>query len=203
MSTRPLFVPSLVAGALLLGLVSALGCATSDARVSPTATNSSDRNPDLARELTAQGKSVWAADRAAAEALFRDALSADLFHGPAHNNLGVIYMQRGDLYAAAQEFEWARKLMPGHPDPRLNLGLVLEQAGRVDDAMELYAAALEVYPQHLPSMQALTACELKHARVSDSTLDRLGMIALRADAAAWRRWARLEAAKRSGADESD
>jgi hypothetical protein len=51
-----------------------------------------------------------------------EALSADLFFGLAHNNLGVLYLKEDKLYEAANEFEWARKLMPGHPDPRMNLG---------------------------------------------------------------------------------
>ena len=62
-------------------------------------------------------------DSDSAVTLLREALAADIFHGPAHNNLGVIFLERGELYEAAHEFEWARKLMPGHPDPRINLAL--------------------------------------------------------------------------------
>jgi Flp pilus assembly protein TadD len=47
-----------------------------------------------------------------AERLLREALTADLWHGPAHNDLGVIHLRRNELYEAASEFEWARKLMP-------------------------------------------------------------------------------------------
>lgn len=60
-------------------------------------------------------------DIAKAERLFRSALAADPYCGPAHNDLGVVYLKGGQLYEAAAEFDWARKLMPGHPDPRLNL----------------------------------------------------------------------------------
>lgn len=42
----------------------------------------------------------------------------------------------GWLHKAASEFEWARKLMPGYPDPRLNLAMTLEEAGRIDEASE-------------------------------------------------------------------
>jgi len=77
-----------------------------------------------------------------AEDLLRQALVADLVYGPAHNNLGVVYLERGDLYAAANEFEWARKLMPGHPDPRTNLALTLERAGQEYRALARYDPAL-------------------------------------------------------------
>lgn len=52
-----------------------------------------------------------------------------MFNGPAHNNLGVLFLERGQLCKAANEFEWTRKLLPGHPDPRVNLALTLERAG--------------------------------------------------------------------------
>jgi len=34
--------------------------------------------------------------------------------------------------------------MPGHPDPRMNLALTLEQAGRTDETIQTYKTALEV-----------------------------------------------------------
>src|SRR5215813_9772856 len=71
-----------------------------------------------------------------AERVLREALTKDLFCGPAHNNLGVLLLKQTKLYEAAHEFEWARKLMPGHPDPRVNLGLALERAGKLADALE-------------------------------------------------------------------
>lgn len=74
------------------------------------------------------------------------ARSQDLYHGPAHNNLGVIYLKKGLLFEAAGEFQWARQLLPGHPDPRLNLALTLETAGKTDDAIATYKTALEVFP---------------------------------------------------------
>ena len=49
--------------------------------------------------------------------------------------IGVIYLDRGEHYEAASELEWARKLLPGHPDPRVNLALLYERAGRTPDAL--------------------------------------------------------------------
>lgn len=128
-------------------------------------------------------------DPAEAERLLREALAADLYNGPAHNNLGTLYLQRGELYEAANEFEWARKLMPGHPDPRLNLALTLERAGRVDDALATYDTALEVYPDHLPTIEAITRLQIRSGRTDDRTPRFLDEIALRSDEP-WRSWAR-------------
>ena len=93
---------------------------------------------------------------AKAELLLCEELTADLYCGPAHNNLGVIFLNRGNLYAAAGDFEWARKLLPGQPDPRKNLALGLERAERTDDALATYATALDDYRDHLPTLQAMS-----------------------------------------------
>jgi Flp pilus assembly protein TadD len=128
-------------------------------------------------------------DPAKAEALLREALAADVYHGPSHNDLGVVYLKQGKLYEAANEFEWARKLMPGHPDPRMNLALTLERAGRVDEAIATYDTALEVYPNHLPTMQALTRLQIRRSRTDERTAGMLKEIALSGETPQWRKWA--------------
>ena len=70
-----------------------------------------------------------------------EALTRDLFYGPAHNNLGVVFLNQDKLYEAANEFEWARKLMPGQPDPHVNLAITMERAVRNEDAYKSYEAA--------------------------------------------------------------
>lgn len=151
-----------------------------------------DRDPARAQRLTLEAADLADQDPVRAEALLREALTADLYHGPAHNNLGVLYLQQGRLYEAAGEFEWARKLMPGHPDPRMNLALVLERAGHIDEAIATYRTALEVYPDHLPTIQALTRIQLMHNRADDTTPAMLEQIALRGETPAWREWAKAQ-----------
>lgn len=152
------------------------------------------RSPAQAERLTLEAADRIAAggdgDLDRAEALLREALAADLFHGPAHNNLGVVHLKRGRLYEAASEFEWARKLMPGHPDPRVNLALTLERAGRPDDAAEAYGAALEVHPGHMPATQGLARLEARRGRYDAGTSARLREIALGGTSEAWQSWAR-------------
>lgn len=135
-------------------------------------------------------KAAATSDAAKAESLLREALTADLYHGPAHNNLGVLYLKQGQLYAAASEFEWARKLMPGHPDPRMNLALTLEKAGRVDEALATYASALEIYDGHMPTIQAMTRLQVKSGRVNEKTASQLEDIAMKGEDTRWREWAR-------------
>lgn len=157
----------------------------------------SARNPLEAQRLTLKAADLLEQakpDYDGAEKILREALSADLYHGPAHNDLGVVYLKKGKLYEAAGEFEWSRKLMPGHPDPRMNLALTLERAGRVDDALRTYASALEVYPGHIPTLQALTRLQLRQRRTDESLRHHLELIALEGDSDGWREWARKQLA---------
>ena len=107
----------------------------------------------------------------------------------------MVYFKQGRLYDAAGEFEWARKLLPGHPDPRMNLALVFESAGHTDDALATYATALEVYPEHLPTMQALARLQVRTGRADDRTPRLLREIALRGQSDQWKSWAQLQLAK--------
>jgi tetratricopeptide (TPR) repeat protein len=189
----PLSQPAL---SLLLAVGALVGSSACAGRSkSPYATpTDTERSPRLAERLTLQAVEIATQDPARAEALLKEALENDLYHGPAHNNLGVVYLRQARLYEAAGEFEWARKLLPGHPDPRRNLALTLERAGRTDDAIAAYRTALEVYPDHLPTIQALTRLQLRAGKPDDATPTHLQTIALRGDPT-WQHWARLQLSK--------
>jgi Flp pilus assembly protein TadD len=105
---------------------------------------------------------------------------------------GTAHLRRGRTYEAANEFEWARKLMPGHPDPRMNLAITLESVGRVDEALAAYDSALEVYPNHLPTIQALAKLQLRRNCTDERTAEFLREIALRGEDATWREWAQMQ-----------
>ncbi len=79
-----------------------------------------------------------------AEMALQDALIADVSYAPAHNNLGRIYFDQGNLYLAAWEFEYARRLLPDSSDVVNNLGMVYEAAGETDQAIEHYTMALSL-----------------------------------------------------------
>lgn len=170
-------------------MLSACGQRASSPYQTPSA---SDRNPLKAQELTQQAVELMDSDPEKAERLLREALAADAFHGPGHNDLGVLFLRKSQLYEAANEFEWARKLMPGHPDPRMNLALTLEKAGRIDEALCTYGTALEVYPGHMPTMQAMARLQIRHKRADDQTTNMLNEIAIAGESSQWREWAQKQ-----------
>ena len=153
------------------------------------------RDPVRAQELSARAADLIATDVGEAEHVLREALGADLFFGPAHNNLGVVYLKQKKLYEAAGEFEWARKLMPGHPDPRMNLALTLEQAGQTDEAIATYRTALVVWPGHIATVQALAKLHVVSGRDSPELEEWLGEVAVRGETEPWRAWALRQRAR--------
>ena len=190
MTARSL-VELLEAITLLASCGGLVGCGSSHRSSSSPYNSTSEhaRDPAKAQQLTMEAADIMHEDPEKAERMLRDALAADLWHGPAHNDLGVIELNRGNWYEAASEFEWARKLMPGHPDPRMNLALTLEKAGRVDEALATYGTALEVYPNHIPTLQALSRLQLRSKRTDDRTPDMLRQVAMGGETQEWRDWA--------------
>lgn len=147
------------------------------------------RSTTEAEALNRRGADRIHEDPAQAEVLLREALTKDLFFGPAHNNLGVLYLAQGKLYEAANEFEWARKLLPGNPDPRINLALCMERAGRTEEARQAYDSALEVAPESLAAMQGAAVLAVRADRDDARLSAWLDAIALRTEDSRWRDWA--------------
>jgi Tfp pilus assembly protein PilF len=155
--------------------------------------------PAQAGPLALSAGALMDSDPARARALLESALRIDVDCGEAHNNLGSMALlpdpptstpdARPDLFTAADHLQSAARLLPGRPDPLMNLGLIYERAGRLSDAQGAYMRALERDPQHVPSAQALTSLEVRTSATNDTTRARLEMIALRGTTAHWRAWA--------------
>jgi len=82
--------------------------------------------------------------------------------------------------------------MPGHPDPRVNLAITLERAGKLSEAFETYETALEVAPEHLPAIEGAALLAVRTKREEPRLHGWLDLIALRTDDDRWRSWARVQ-----------
>jgi len=171
----------------VLGLVMVACRTTPTGPYSPLAEGA--RDTSAAEKLNRKAADLIESASADAESLLREALTKDVFYGPAHNNLGVVFMNQGKLYEAANEFEWARKLLPDSPDPRVNLALTMERAGRKEEAFRGYVAALEVAPECVSAMQGAASLALDSGRGDPHLEAWLEAIALRGESADWRDWA--------------
>lgn len=175
-------------GAALVFLLSACASPTTS---SYETSSPARRDTQRAEELNRRAADAMDSNPQRAEGLLKEALAADLFCGPAHNNLGVLCLEQGRTFEAASEFEWARKLMPGHPDPRINLSLCFAQAGRADEAIAMCRDALAVYPDHPEALQQLALLQIRYNRIDVDTPACLSKIASGPDAT-WRDWARAQ-----------
>lgn len=125
-----------------------------------------------------------------AEKALKQAVDADAMYGPAHNNLGKVYYHQERLYDAAVQFEYANKLMPTQGEPLYNLGMVLEAAGKMDEAMKQYEAALALDPQNPYFIGNVARIQLRRGEKNSNLREMLSTLIMRDDRPEWVKWAR-------------
>ncbi len=74
-----------------------------------------------------------------------------------HNNLGDVYVKRGEYAKAAEELIIAIKLNPNYADAYHNLGNVYQRAGTPEAALQMYAQALRINPRLWQAYQNIGA----------------------------------------------
>ncbi|MEM0926971.1 MAG: hypothetical protein AAGJ83_13100, partial [Planctomycetota bacterium] len=124
-----------------------------------------------------------------AEKHFRHAVDADFAYGPAHNNLGLLHYEQGNLFQAVLAFEHAHEFLPDDPATAYNLALALESGGRVVEARQLYELASQidpVNPNYLGNLVRLRVRLGERDLDLKSQLEDLVLIETRPE---WRKWA--------------
>ena len=171
-----------------------VGCQTDRAASSAgytTVAKDPRRDTDAARRHNARGIEHLQAGRLdAAEKELRAALEADVFFGPAHNNLGTVYYRRYEYYNAAWEFQYAAKLMAHSAEPRNNLGLVFEAVGRLDEAAAWYDKALSLAPDAVEITANLARTRIRAGQTDARTRQLLEEIVLKDTRGQYTAWAR-------------
>ncbi len=149
-------------------------------------TEAAKRHDDAGLRFLANGQ----LDRAV-EAFSR-ALAADVEYGPAHNNLGKVYYRKKDSYKAAWEFEYAGKLLPKHAEPRNNLGMVLEDAGELDRAVDLYRQAIGLDGGCIEYRANLVRALIRRGDRTPEVRSLLEQVLKQDSRPEWRAWARQQ-----------
>ena len=171
----------------------AAGCHRQGTRPSEYTTTVQDPNRDTETARRENGRALALVEQGKldeAEKVLKAALVADLFFGPAHNNLGVVYHRKEQYYLAAWEFQYAAKLMPHSPEPRNNLGLVYESVGRLAEAEPWFDQALALQPDNPALLGNLTRLRVRAGQMDEKTRRLLADLALKATDPQWAKWAR-------------
>jgi tetratricopeptide (TPR) repeat protein len=83
------------------------------------------------------------------ETFYRSILEKNPASWLAHDNLGVVLVQRGQLDEAAEHYREAIRLKPDYPEAYNNYGNVLARSRRWAEAGDAYAGALRARPSFL------------------------------------------------------
>jgi protein O-mannosyl-transferase len=100
------------------------------------------------------------------ETLWTDALTKNPNCWVGENNLGLVFLQRGQVDKAVEQFQKALKINPNYGEAYSNLGLALFQRGRLDEAITNYQRALKINPKSF-----VTHCDLGNALLQNRQVD--------------------------------
>ena len=151
----------------------------------------SSRNTQKAAECNARAVELLKDNQVdAAEKELTEALTADVFFGPAHNNLGTVYYRQKKYYLCAWEFQYAAKLMPNKAEPKGNLGMVFEAVGKTAEATKYYEEALTIEPDDIETAANLARVLIAANRKDDRTRKLLDEIVMKDTRPQWVSWAK-------------
>ena len=111
------------------------------------------------------------------EALWDHALSVTTNNDFAHNNLGILYLQRGELDKAISHFEMALKIRLGSSQMHYNLGTALvhmnlanalAREGRLEEAIVHYEEAVKLRPDYGDAHYNFGSVLFQQGRIDDA-----------------------------------
>jgi tetratricopeptide (TPR) repeat protein len=104
------------------------------------------------------------------ETLWRATIAKNPISWLAHNNLGYVLRQKGQVDEAIVQYQKALEIDPGYANAHYNFGNALFQKGRVDEAMEHYQKALEIQPQYAEAHNNLGNVLRQKGRVDEAII---------------------------------
>lgn len=117
---------------------------------------------------------------------YQEALSISNDMAGVWNNLGELYMRRGDNADAVSAFGVAAGLTPSDPRPLYNTGLVYQKVGWAKDAIDHYAEALNRDENMQEALRGHAVAADMLGRADDRTLEYIRRGLLRETDPEWR-----------------
>ncbi|MBE7456589.1 MAG: tetratricopeptide repeat protein [Planctomycetia bacterium] len=177
---------------ILFSLISVVGCRAPQARQGYQTSGWSSQPDASAAELNRRGvRRAEAGDFDGAEEAFRAALAVSPGLASAHNNLGLVLVERRALYEAALEFKMASRLAPEAVEPYMNLARLYESVGWLKESAASYRLALSCDPENVPAMGRLASVLIRSGRDIEAgpLLSSVAAAANTRESLEWRAWA--------------
>jgi len=115
------------------------------------------------------------------ETLWSDTLSKDPNCWVGHNNLGLAFLQKGQVDEALEQFQMALVINPNYVEGHGNAGIVLFQKGQLDEAIEQYQMALKINRDYAEVHANLGVALFKKGQLEDAILQFQETLRLRPD----------------------
>jgi tetratricopeptide (TPR) repeat protein len=101
-------------------------------------------------------------------ALWTDTLAKNPHSWAAHNNLGNVFIQKGQVDDAVVQYQKTLQINPNYPEAHNNLGVALSRKGRVDDAVAQYQKALAINPNYVLAHNNLGLALVQRGQVDEA-----------------------------------
>ncbi len=115
------------------------------------------------------------------ETLFSHALAVTSNNDVALNNLGIIFLEKGQLDEAISKLQAAIDLRPENGPAHDNLAKALLQKGQVTEAMVHYRKFLEIEPQNVEARNIVGTALIQQGRVREAVDQWQGALAIQPD----------------------
>ncbi len=103
-----------------------------------------------------------------AESLWIHTLACTSDNVVAHNNLGNVLLQKGEVDEAIVQFKKSLEIKPDYVEACYNLGTALLQSGRVDEAINFFQTALQIKPDHVEARINLGIALFQEGRADEA-----------------------------------
>jgi protein O-mannosyl-transferase len=115
------------------------------------------------------------------DALWRTTLARNPGCWMAHNNLGIVLFQKGDIDDAIAHYRTTLEMEPDFWDAEYNLGIALLSKGQVDDAITHCSNAVRIAPNDPDALVALGNALLQKGRIDDAIVYYQKALSIRPD----------------------
>jgi len=102
------------------------------------------------------------------ETLFKHAIAVTKNNDVAENNLGIIFLEKGQLDEAISRLQAAIDLRPENGPAHNNLAKALLQKGRLPEAMVHYRKFLEIEPENVEARNILGTALIQQGRIKEA-----------------------------------